>query len=260
MRLATLEQQMRFARKLGLLLAVLALLTGECIARVVGMWTPEELTEKSSFVCNGTPTEVVTNGETGTKGHALFPTVGYSAKIRVLKVLKGGPTIATITLRYFHIASGFQLVPGAVMQDGPREICLEQGRRYRLYLRRSEEQQVYVPCLMGASIDDGSSAEAFAEGQADDSKPFTIGEAVKMAEDYLKKNRPDTAIESSATFAQYWSEGCWDAKPMSPPYWEVTFYRKAPGGVPSTYIETIKKGPVAVIRLENDGKLSGQLP
>jgi hypothetical protein len=92
----------------------------------VNDWTPDELIEKSTLVCNGMPTEIVVTGETSEKRD--YPTIGYSATIKVLKVLKGDPTVTTIKLHYFHLA------PEVHIGNGPMEICLEQGKRYRIYL------------------------------------------------------------------------------------------------------------------------------
>jgi hypothetical protein len=247
---------MRLTRTTWLLFAALALLTRKGTARVIPNWMPEQLIEKSTFVCNGMPTEVVTNGETGDKEGERA--LGYSATIRILKVLKGDPTIATITLRYFRLAPPLRII------NPPPGICLEEGKRYRFYLRESKEQHTYVPCLMGSS-DDGFSVEAFTGEQADDSKPFTKTEAVKMAEEYLKKNRPDIAIEPSATDAFYWSDGCWDGK-TKPPIWSVIFYGQVPGVAPPNHLAATSRGAVARIWVLSDGSLvfhnpnDGQFP
>lgn len=230
--------------------AALALLTRESEAQGIQRWTPETLIEKSTLVCNGIPTEVVTNGEAGDKEGK--PTVGYSATIRVLKVLKGDPKIATITLRYSHVA------PQGAVRNSPLEFCLEEGKRYRFYLRESPEGQVYVPCLTGTSAD-VFSVEAFTGEQADDSKPFTGTEAVNMAEECLKKNRPDIAIEPSATFTFYWLGGCGTGA-LNPPLWIMTFYSKVPGAAPRNSAEARSGGEVAIIDLSGDGNTAFRNP
>jgi hypothetical protein len=222
----------------------------------VNQFSPEELANKSTLVCNGTPTEIATNGERSFKPHSAFDlqTLGYTANIKVLKVLKGDPTVSTITLHYFH------LTPGLEIGNGPIEICLETGKRYRFYLRQEKNSTIYVPCLMG-DFDDGLSVEAFTVKQTDDSKPLSKAEAVKMAEDYLKNKHPEIDFDPIVTTAWYFNDGCWDSRTTRPPSWRLVFWQRVSSNPPPRNdLERMSAGAVADISILGDGEISFQCP
>lgn len=225
-------------------------------ARIVNQPSPEELANKSTLVCNGTPTEIATNGETSLKPHSAFnlQTLGYWAKIKVLKVLKGDPMVSTITLHYFHLA------PGVEIGNGPIEICLETGKRYRFYLRQEKDSTTYAPCLMG-DFDDGPSVEAFTVKQTDDSKPLTKTEAVKMAEDYLKIKHPEIDFDPIVTTAWYFNDGCWDSRTTSPPCWRLVFWQRVSSNPPPRNdLGRMSGGAVADVSILGDGEIIFQCP
>jgi hypothetical protein len=137
---------------------------GDIYARVERIWYPDELSEKSTLVCDG---QVVDTSTAGTPrkelkdGVYMVTEVESAARINVITILKGeAPPI--IDLHYFHEA------PGIAMANGPLTIRVERGGEYRFYLIKDEKQPCYWGCLNG-DYDDYQSVGSIIEpnGAAD---------------------------------------------------------------------------------------------
>jgi hypothetical protein len=114
-------------------------------ARGVWYWTPDELWEKSSFICDGQVLDVAAVSGTGAKTDMRE----YSATIKVQSVEKGD-SVDTLEFRYFN------LVPERSVMDGPVEVHLTKGDKCRFYLNKDPKKPYYWGCLEG-QLDDAQS-------------------------------------------------------------------------------------------------------
>jgi len=136
----------------------LFLLTGQfAFARILQGVTPEELFERAEVVFIGTVLQIE---ETGLKGEKKrgerepIPTKQYKAVIQVEQVKKGTAP-KRINMLYFS-TDWDRLGTLHVMINGPWEIQLLEGNRYKFYLKRSStDGESYIGVLDG-EFDDGS--------------------------------------------------------------------------------------------------------
>ncbi|MGA3171870.1 MAG: hypothetical protein ABSE62_12765 [Chthoniobacteraceae bacterium] len=120
-------------------------------ARAIRYWLPDELCERSSLVCDGMVLDVTPREfkeEKKNNGNTL-PVRVYSAKVKVLSVLKGKP-VDTLEMR-FEVRDTRGMVT-----DGPREISLKEGEKYRFYLNQDANKNCYWGYLQG-ELDDAQS-------------------------------------------------------------------------------------------------------
>ena len=140
---------------------------------MVHYWYPDELTDKSTLVCDGLVLDVTpleheewkkTNGE-------IEPVRVYSAKIKVLSVLKGG-NIDTVEMRYGLMDTQ------EIVFNGPCEINLNKGSKRRFYLNKDRTEKYYWGCLQGELDDDQSVGPILVPGSADDAN-LRLNEVMK---------------------------------------------------------------------------------
>ena len=137
----------------------LFLLTELASARPLGIIiTPQELSDKADVVFTGAVLQVK---ETGLKSEKKLgqnepiPTKQYKALIQVEQVEKGSPS-GKISLLYFSV-DWDKL--GTALTDGPWEIYLSEGKRYKFYLKRSSSDAENYLSVLDGEFDDGSAVE-----------------------------------------------------------------------------------------------------
>ena len=110
-------------------------------------WYPDELTDKSTLVCDGLVLDV-----TGPIPNPISSKNLCTAKIKVLSVLKGA-AVDTLEFRY-HVVFAM---------NGPRNLSLRDGEKWRFYLSKDPRENYYWGCL------EGDYAEAQSVGPIPDS-------------------------------------------------------------------------------------------
>jgi hypothetical protein len=128
------------------LLLLFACLSITAQARLMRVWQPEELAALAEVICEGTPTSV-----TFTADKVVMQDVPmriYLAKIKVAAKTKGDVS-EEIELRFRREDHG----NGMAISNGPEQIRLEVGKKYRFYLKKGEKG-IYVGVL-DDSYDDG---------------------------------------------------------------------------------------------------------
>jgi len=226
-------------------IAFVLLATGG-IARQMRQWTPESLVGESSYVCNGLVLRVAPNGETSNKWD--ISTIGYSAEIKVLKSLKGNPISNLIVVRYFHTDPNRY-------SNGPEEICLEQGKRYRFYLSKDDNNPFYVPCR-ATGVDDGDSVELMSDKEPDDNKPYTEANVIELAGKYVESNLPGSFIDTNSALAAYKKLLCeFIGHEHETPVWTVQFERRNPKSASQTNHVSLADGPGVKVRISSDGSV-----
>ncbi len=123
-------------------------------ARPVQGWTQEQLTYKSQVVCIGVVVKVVATSEkyriqlltnTPDRVHTMIATV------KVITAIKGNVP-ASLQIHYP------QLDEDDVVVNGPIQINLAVGKRYRFYLNPMAGKKWYVGALAG-EFDDGAAVQ-----------------------------------------------------------------------------------------------------
>jgi hypothetical protein len=134
--------------------------SGNLHARAVKYRYPDELTDKSTLVCDGlvldvTPLEhkdvMKSDGQTE-------PVREYSAFMKAISVLKG-PAIGSFEIRFY------QLDTNQMVFNGPCEFRLRNADRGRFYLKKDPTQPFYWPCLQG-DLDDAQSVGPIPDSMA----------------------------------------------------------------------------------------------
>lgn len=166
-----------------------AFLLGAAIAaaRPVKMWTIDELAARSAVVANGLVLNVSPDGPAPPKrllSNTPVPQQAFRAQVKILAAFQGQPA-AAIAVRY----NATDMEKARMIMNGPREIFLEKGKRYRFYLNPAPDGDGYVGALAG-EFDDGSAVQALAPGVADDAKPVTLERAVEIARAYVAAHWP----------------------------------------------------------------------
>jgi hypothetical protein len=181
-------------------------------AKAVKIWTPDELYEKATFVCNGLVLENTAIDPGSFKGRGPS-----EARIKVLSVFKGDKA-DIIDLKY---SSAFGM-------DASFFDPLVKGKRYRFYLTKSSDES-YAPW----NPEDACSIILMSGEENDDSRPLSESAAIRIGTDYFNKrfaNREVIFSETSAVYKGYgdtkvptWSVSFWKIYPSDPRFVEQTF-------------------------------------
>ena len=192
-------------RILALMVLFLAL-PGRAAAREPVAAAPDDLLTRADLVVNAVPTKIVRTDVKGQKGDSTVPTRLVVARLRVVGVLKGSAG-GEIELHYPVLDVG--AVHGA-LANGPLDLAIDTGRRYRFYLHQAAGESWYVTALDG-ELDDQSAAQPLSRKEANDSPPLLRAEATERAAAYLKQRLPSRDPAQEHVAARYlWSEAVWD--------------------------------------------------
>lgn len=180
---------------------------------------PDELLARADLVVNAVPTRVAATEERGNKGgDPAVPARFVVAHLAVIGVLKGSAPEA-IELRFPALDVG--AVRG-VLINGPLDVAVEPGRRYRFYLKAVPGESWYVTALDGA-LDDGGAVQASQRDETDASPPLLRQQAAKRAADYIKSHRPSLDPAQMRVEAQY---------RLSESAWYFTYFAEDPADYP----------------------------
>jgi hypothetical protein len=150
-------------------------------ARGVRVPGPDELAAQSTLICNGLVESIAEDGTD--KGHVNpWESVNhFTAKIKVLHVFKGDAP-AEIEIKY-------PLGPNG-LGNGPIQIQLTAGARFRFFLKSGPNAPYYVGVLDG-QYDDGFAVEPLSPQEPDDSAYIPQAEAIAIAKQWVKDNHPE---------------------------------------------------------------------
>ena len=142
---------------------VYAISASSLSARLFRIPTPEELAQKATLICNGR-VESITEGRTdkGTGGSWDSITF-FTAKIKVLHVFKGEAP-SEIEIKYRS---------GPNVPNGPIQVDLIKGERFRFYLKKGMGESSFVGVLEG-KYDDGFAVEPLPPKEPDDGAPQRV--------------------------------------------------------------------------------------
>jgi len=175
------------------------------LAAAVLVATPDELTARAEIVVNAIPTKIDLTDERGYKADSAVPTRLVVARLKVIGIVKGSAP-GEIELRFPVL--DIKAISGALI-NGPLDVTLDRGRRYRFYLRTVSGQSWYVTVLDG-ELDDGTAVQPLDDREADGSAPLLRAEAMKRAADYVTSSLPSADIAHMLVEARYrWSEPSW---------------------------------------------------
>ncbi|HUH84224.1 MAG TPA: hypothetical protein VLX85_06415 [Stellaceae bacterium] len=186
--------------------AVAASVPATVLAARVPVTTPDELPPRADLVVNAVPTRIATTEERRTKGgDPAVPTRLMVAHLAVLGVLKGSaPGEIELHFPILDVAA----VRGAVI-NGPRDVELQSGRRYRFFLRAVPGKSRYVTALDG-ELDEGGAVQPLNDREGDASPPLLRQEAADRVGDYVKSGRPALDPAQMHVDVSYrWSESAW---------------------------------------------------
>jgi len=192
-------------------------------ARPVQQWLPDQLTDKAQIVCNGIPVKVTITDQKGQiqlLTNAPDPIRIVSATIKVLGTIKGHVN-PEIEIHYPNLddeALRAKGINGVI--NGPQQIYLQTGQRYRFYLNPVPGHTWYVGALNG-EFDDGFAVQELGAKESDADTPLLKDEAVKIATDYLLRQHPWFGQEFKAVLPKNFSA----SRPLQ---WTVVFYPKVP--------------------------------
>ncbi len=185
-------------------------------ARLVRFWSPDELAAKAQIICNGIPVKVTVTDQKSQipeSGNNSLPVRIVVATIKVLSTFKG-KVGSEIELRF--PALDFSALPGHVILDGPEQIDLTVGQRYRFFLNPAADHSWYVSALEG-NQDDRSAVEPLDLHESDTNPPLFKDEATRLATDYLLQHHPFFGSDFK------WVIPTFDSLVASP-HWNVEFY------------------------------------
>ena len=115
-------------------------------ARAVKYWYPDELTDKSTLVCDGQVISVTPHFQSCLSNMRL-----YSSAIKVLAILKGSAP-DTIEFCYYR----YDPWNPFMHFNDPINVGLTKGDKCRFYLQKDSRDDIYFGCLQGQG-DDGQS-------------------------------------------------------------------------------------------------------
>jgi len=127
-------------------------------ARAVKYWFPDELTDKSTLVCDGLVLDVTPHFPNLISKMRL-----YSTQIKVLSVLKGTP-VDTLEFHYYVYE------PWLTNFDGPCNVSLTKGDKCRFYLNKDPKENYYWGCLEGEFDNSQSVGAILVPDSAEDAK------------------------------------------------------------------------------------------
>ena len=134
--------------------------------------THDELTDRAKVICNGLVEKAAPTGHDSTitfLGSEKFPVHIWHARIKVLAKFKGE---APPEIDLFYP----QLDPAHIMGNGPEQIDIQPGQRYRFYLKPALDGKGFVGTLDG-DFDDGFAVEPLMKNEPDGSPPLLPKEA-----------------------------------------------------------------------------------
>jgi len=199
--------------------ALAASLPVTVLAARVPIITPDELLPRADLVVNAVPSRVVATNERGVKGgDAAVPTRLVVAHLAVVGVLKGS---APDEIELHFPVLDVSAIHGALI-NGPLDIALEPGRRYRFYLKAVPGESWYVTALDG-EMDDGGAAQPLHRDQTDASPPLLRQDAADRAADFVKSRRPSLDPAEMRVEAQY---------RLAESAWYFTYFAGDPAGYP----------------------------
>jgi hypothetical protein len=124
----------------------------------VRLWKPSELLERSEIVIIGQPFDIKATGETGSiqmGGGSIFPTVFYTAKVRVDEVIKGDDFRMVVHNLFVKNEAKVISVTYSIIDESKiidhhyvHRVTLQDDRMFLLYLKASKGG-VYVSSLDG---------------------------------------------------------------------------------------------------------------
>jgi hypothetical protein len=135
-------------RTIAAFICVIGFASVTMYGRAVKYWYPDELTDKSTFVCDGVVLDVTPHMPSLISNFRL-----YSAKVKVISVLKGA-AVDMLELHYFV----YEPWNPFMHIDDPFNVSLARGIKYRFYLDKDSNDATYFGCLQG-QVDDAQSVE-----------------------------------------------------------------------------------------------------
>lgn len=158
--------------------------------------TAEQLQEQATLVCNGRVISIEPTGPDLTSIYAGgvpqgYPETWMSAHVQVLHTFKG--TAPTEIIFRYRVPQ-----PSGFLMNSPIHLRLEEGERYRFFLKPGPSTGEFV-CVLDGRIDDGFGVQLLCPDEADDSPILGTSEAVRIALDYLHAKKPRFTYDPSLT-------------------------------------------------------------
>ncbi len=132
-------------------------------ARPVRIPKPEELADKAILICNGLVESIIEGNTEKGPGGSWDSITHFTAKIKILHVFKGQAP-PEIEIKY-HL--------GPNVPNGPIQVSLIKGERFRFYLKNGMSESSFVGVLEG-KYDDGFAVEPLAPKEPDDGAPQRV--------------------------------------------------------------------------------------
>jgi hypothetical protein len=156
-----------------------------CVAQARGFHFPatDELDKASTLICNAVVESVTDTGKPIVG--VLCPEKRMEAKLKVLHVFKGRAN-AQITIAYRNI----DWTHLTIITDGPDEIHLEPGSRYRFFLVPDQVPGVYTDAQYKTQ-DEALATQPLGVQEHDDSAYVSKAEAEKIAIAYVRIHAPE---------------------------------------------------------------------
>ncbi len=201
---------------------------GLASARLVRIYSSDELAEMADVVINGIPVQLGSaldklekDDREKTDQSSSLPMRSMVARIKVIGTWKGEVS-TEIQIRYSVL--DWRLISGGIV-NGPQRIGLEKNKRYRFYLKEPEEGTKYYTGVLEGDYDEGGAVEYLDEQESDASPPLLKKEAEEIASKYLKRLRPKYKIKPKLISSRYRNSGRTG--------WNLLFYSKQPYPYPS---------------------------
>lgn len=149
-------------------------------ARIILVPKPEEMADQATLICNGVVEAITENSIDKDLVRPWDSVTHLTAKIKIVHVFKGNaPPEIEIAYR-----------SGPHPPNGPYQIHLTEGERYRFFLKNGKSGSSFVSVL-DKQYDDGFAVEPLAPKEPDDSPYVSEKEAKALVEQWLKQNHPD---------------------------------------------------------------------
>jgi hypothetical protein len=170
------------SRDLAIVAALFLMLGGCAQARAFRLPTPDEMDKASTLVCNAVVESITDTGKPDNQGN--WTQKRMEAKLKLLHVFKGNAS-SEITISY----RALDLSHDQFVDDGPQDIQLKVGGRYRFFLVPDQVPGVYTDVQWQTS-DEEFAAQPLGAQEHDDSPYIGQEEAAKIATDYVQAHAP----------------------------------------------------------------------
>ena len=222
-----------------LFVSFFVLLPGLAQARLFKLYTPDDVAQLSSIICNGVVVSLTNVGEEPQQQYSLSRAIHWKAHLKILFYYKGS---APPEIDFYYTQ------PRRDMMDGSIFFTLKEGSRYRFFLNPAPNRIGYVSAL-DTNIDNRWAVESLGPSEAEASPPLFRNEALQLALAFFNLNQPalsKTARQELATAGPEERAGREESfsGDADPNIWTVQFWFRK--GNVQTY------GPDAEVRVRGD--------